>query len=72
MKRVGEIQKAREARFFNKRMAIAKATEKEAAAIEIAQSIHLVEPARARAATEVNVAETVKVKQSSGKKLVSE
>lgn len=67
MKRVSEIQKARDARHWDKRMALAKASEKEANAIEIAESIHLVAPSLARKAEELNVAAkaTRKVKDSS-------
>lgn len=55
MKRVSEIQKAREARFYDKRIALAKAAEREAHAVEIADSIHLLEPETVRKATESNL-----------------
>jgi large subunit ribosomal protein L24e len=55
MKRVGEIQKAREDRYYNKRMAAAKGAEVEAHAVEIKEGIDLLQPAAARKTDEVNV-----------------
>lgn len=48
MKRVQQIQKAREDRYFDKRMSLAKEAEKEAAKIEIAEGLDLVKPAVVR------------------------
>lgn len=67
MKRVAEIQKAREDRYWKKRMAVAKAGEKEAAAVEIAEGISLVAPALGRSTEEINVAELAKSKVKAGK-----
>ena len=62
MRRVSEIQVARGERFYAKRMKGVKAVVKERHAIEIAQSIDLVQPAAARVRAEVNAAETTKVR----------
>lgn len=48
MKRVAEIQKAREDRYYAKRMANVEEVEKERARIEIAEGIDLVKPAVVR------------------------
>lgn len=66
MKRVAEIQKAREERFYDKRMAVAKVMEREAHAVEIADAVHLLEPETVRKATESNLVARVtrKAKES--------
>lgn len=48
MKRVAEIQKAREDRFYAKRMAGVEEAEKERAKVELAEGIDLVKPAIVR------------------------
>lgn len=48
MKRVAEIQKAREERYYNKRMANVEEVEKDRARVEIAEGIDLVKPAVVR------------------------
>ena len=62
MRRVSEIQVARGERFYAKRMRGVKAVVKAQHAVEIAQSIDLVQPAAARVRSEVNVAETNKAR----------
>ena len=69
MKRVSEIQQAREARFYENRMKGNKAKEKERRVVEIAQSINLVRPAITRRTEEVNVTDTVKVKEKGSAKM---
>jgi len=56
MKRVSEIQKAREDRYFDKRMAAGREAEREAEKIELAEGIHLVAPAVVREREEKAVA----------------
>lgn len=48
MKRVAEIQKAREERYYNKRMANVEEVEKDRARVEIAEGIDLIKPAVVR------------------------
>jgi large subunit ribosomal protein L24e len=72
MKRVGEIQAAREVRFYANRMKGNKAAEKAAHAVEVAQNISLVKPAVVRKAEEVQVAAKVKVKAKAGRAMETE
>jgi large subunit ribosomal protein L24e len=72
MKRVGEIQTAREERFYRNRMAGKKAAEKAQHALEIAQNIDLVQPAVTRKAQEVNVGEKVKAKAKNAGRMETE
>jgi large subunit ribosomal protein L24e len=67
MKRVQEIQKAREDRYYERRMKGVKAAEKAAHAVEIAQNIELVKPVMSRNTVEANVKEKVKAKEKSKK-----
>eukprot|EP00941_MAST-03F_sp_MAST-3F-sp1_P001259 g1259.t1 len=60
MKRVGQIQRAREERFFKARMAGKKSREKAQNKLEIAQHIDLVAPAAARTKAQLAVLEKAK------------
>ena len=53
MKRVSEIKTAREARFYEKRMAAAREGARAAARVELEEGIALVQPTRLRGADEV-------------------
>ena len=67
MKRVQEIQKAREDRYYERRMKGVKAAEKAAHAVEIAQNIELVKPVMSRSTLEVNAKEKVRSKEKKSK-----
>ena len=54
MKRVAEIQSAREKRFYEKRMQASRLKEKQLVKAEIGKHIHLVEPIAVRRAKERN------------------
>ena len=64
MKRIGEIQQARDKRFYTARMKGTKAIQKNQRAVEIAQNIDLVKPAVVRKREELNAAERVTRKES--------
>ncbi len=65
MSRVGQVQAAREARYFKKRMGGKKKAEKLAAQLEVARGIDLVAPAVARKGKESNIAAlAAKVRES--------
>jgi large subunit ribosomal protein L24e len=67
MKRVSEIQQAREARFYKKRMDSKKESVKAAEELELRTNIDLIAPASVRLKDEVAVVETVKKTQKSKK-----
>jgi large subunit ribosomal protein L24e len=69
IKRVGEIQAARQERFYKNRMVARKAMEKAQHQFEISQNIDLVAPAVVRAGAEVNVLAAAKTKQKAGSKM---
>jgi large subunit ribosomal protein L24e len=72
MKRIGEIQQAREDRFFANRMKGTKAAEKARRDVEIAQNIDLVRPAVVRKTEETNVAATVRAKEQNAARMETE
>jgi len=72
MKRVAEIQKAREERYYDKRMLAAHEAEKEAHKVEIAEGIDLIAPAIVRARDEKVVMEKVGIKEKSKAKMAVE
>jgi large subunit ribosomal protein L24e len=72
MKRIGEIQQAREDRFFANRIKGKKAVEKARRDVEIAQNIDLVRPAVVRKTEEANVAATVRAKEKNAGRMETE
>lgn len=68
MKRVAEIQSARDARHYKKRMDLVKDKVKAARSAEIAEHIDLIAPAAVREKQEFNIAEKVKLAAGQEKK----
>jgi large subunit ribosomal protein L24e len=64
MKRVAEIQKARDERYWKKRMSVAKEGERERAALEVVEGLHLLAPAASKRAEELNALATAKLKEA--------
>lgn len=68
MKRLQQIQRRREERFYKARMAPHKERKKRADRVEIEKNLSLVAPAMAREKTVVNVKEALKLAQEARKK----
>jgi large subunit ribosomal protein L24e len=69
MKRVGEIARAREARHYDKRMALAKEANKAAVRAELEEGIALIQPARLRGADEAAVGAKEARKERAAKRM---